>query len=129
MRTQSLCNPGRKGLAGWTPSTWRGTLLLSVLFALMSLCHGVLISTVAASPEPGIDLVHSDESPVHIADCAVDQSLLPPLEKRFDPSISSPVDVASVVTILLTTAHTREMPVPLTLPPGDVRVLLQIFRI
>ena len=95
----------------------------------MSLCHGVLLSTVAASPETGIDLVHSDESPVHATDCAVDQSLLPPLEKRSDLSVSTSVDIAPVVATLLTTAHTRAIPAPLALPPANVRVLLQVFRI
>ena len=95
----------------------------------MSLCHGVLNSTVAASPEIGQDRVHSDESPAHTVDCAAEQSLLPPLEKRSDLSVSTPVDGVSVLATLLTTAHTREIPAPLALPPGNVRVLLQVFRI
>lgn len=129
MHTQLQRNPGRSSLAVWAPTAWRRVLLLSVLFALMSLCHGVLLATVSASSEIGVDITHSDESPSHTVDCAADQSLLPPLEKRSDLFVGTTVDVASVVAILLTTAHTRETPVPLALPPGNVLVVLQIFRI
>lgn len=129
MRTQHQRNQGRTALAKRAPTAWRRIFLLSVLCVLMSLCHGVLLATASASPVIGLDLVYSDESPSHTIDCAADQGLLPPLEKRSDLSVGGSVDVVPVVAILLMTAHTPETAVPLALPPGNVLVNLQVLRI
>lgn len=115
--------------AGRIPSTWARSILLGVLVALMSLCHSVLIPSAMAGPEREVSAVHSDEGPVHAMECAAGQNLLTPVEKRSDVDHVMSGDMVLLTHLSLAKSTGWDLPAGPSLPPANLRVVFQVFRI
>jgi hypothetical protein len=112
----------------WLSCAWRRGLLLSVLFVLMSLCHGLVtpVSALAVSDSPAAVAMADDGQPP-ARECAASKRMVAPSERR---GAAATLDLPATATAF--TAHLPQSARGLRLDPppipGNHRAFLQVFR-